>query len=72
MSIGRTSFRKVGDLTKRPFDWNADVAKVQARTLLVFADADSIRPERFLATEQKASRRARTKMALRESSDSSR
>ena len=41
-------FRKVGDLTKRPFDWSADVAKVQARTLLVFADADSIRPEHMV------------------------
>jgi pimeloyl-ACP methyl ester carboxylesterase len=41
-------FRKVGDLTKRPFDWSADVAKVQARTLLVFADADSIRPEHMI------------------------
>jgi pimeloyl-ACP methyl ester carboxylesterase len=41
-------FRKTGDLTKRPFDWSADVAKVQARTLLVFADADSIRPEHMV------------------------
>lgn len=41
-------FTKVGDLTKRPFDWSADVAKVQARTLLVFADADSIRPEHMV------------------------
>ena len=41
-------FRKVGDLTKRPFDWSADVAKVQARALLVFADADSIRPEHMV------------------------
>jgi pimeloyl-ACP methyl ester carboxylesterase len=41
-------FRKVGDLTKRPFDWSADVAKVQARTLLVFADADAIRPEHMV------------------------
>jgi len=41
-------FRKVGDLTKRPFDWSADVAKVQARTLLVFADADCIRPEHMV------------------------
>jgi pimeloyl-ACP methyl ester carboxylesterase len=41
-------FRKVGDLTKRPFDWSADVAKVQARTLLVFADADYIRPEHMI------------------------
>jgi len=41
-------FRKVGDLTKRPFDWSADVATVRARTLLVFADADSIRPEHMV------------------------
>ncbi|NID14656.1 alpha/beta fold hydrolase [Luteibacter yeojuensis] len=41
-------FRKVGDLTKRPFDWSADVAKLQARTLLVFADADAIRPEHMV------------------------
>ncbi|MBD5655652.1 MAG: alpha/beta hydrolase, partial [Candidatus Eremiobacteraeota bacterium] len=41
-------FRKVGDLTKRPFDWSADVATVKARTLLVFADADSIRPEHMV------------------------
>lgn len=41
-------FRKLGDLTKRPFDWSADVAKVQARTLLVFADADAIRPEHMV------------------------
>lgn len=37
-------FRKVGDLTKRPFDWSAEVAKLRARTLLVYADADAIRP----------------------------
>jgi pimeloyl-ACP methyl ester carboxylesterase len=41
-------FRKVGDLTKRPFDWSADVAKVRARTLLVFADADYMRPEHMV------------------------
>ena len=41
-------FRKVGELTKRPFDWSADVARVQARTLLVFADADMIRPEHMV------------------------
>ena len=41
-------FRKVGDLTKRPFDWSADVAKLQARTLLVFADADATRPEHIV------------------------
>jgi len=41
-------FRKLGDLGKRPFDWSADVARVQARTLLVFADADGIRPEHMI------------------------
>ena len=41
-------FRKVGELTKQPYDWSADVAKVRARTLLVFADADSIRPEHMV------------------------
>ena len=38
-------FRKVGDLTKRPFDWSAEIARLQPRTLLVYADADAIRPE---------------------------
>jgi pimeloyl-ACP methyl ester carboxylesterase len=41
-------FRKVGDMTKRPFDWSADVAKLQVRTLLVYADADAIRPEHMI------------------------
>lgn len=41
-------FKKVGDLTKRPFDWSADVAKLPVRTLLVFADADAIRPEHMV------------------------
>lgn len=41
-------FRKVGVMAKRPFDLSADVAKVRARTLLVFADADGIRPEHMV------------------------
>ncbi|MEW9623378.1 alpha/beta fold hydrolase [Rhodanobacter geophilus] len=41
-------FRKVGDMTKRPFDWSAGVARLQARTLLVYADADAIRPEHMV------------------------
>jgi len=41
-------FSKVGDMTKRPFDWSADVAKLHARTLLVFADADATRPEHIV------------------------
>ena len=41
-------FKKVGDMTKRPFDWSAEVAKLPVRTLLVFADADAIRPEHMV------------------------
>ena len=41
-------FRKTGELTKRDYDWSADVAKVRARTLLVFADADAQRPEHMV------------------------
>lgn len=41
-------FRKLGDMTKRPFDWSAEVARLQARTLLVFADADMVRPEHIV------------------------
>lgn len=41
-------FKKVGDMTKRPYDWSADVAKLHARTLLVFADADAMRPEHMV------------------------
>lgn len=42
-------FRKVGALTARPYDWSADVARLRARTLLVYADADAIRPEHMVA-----------------------
>ena len=41
-------FRKVGDMTKRDFDWSADVARMKTRTLLVFADADMVRPEHMV------------------------
>jgi pimeloyl-ACP methyl ester carboxylesterase len=41
-------FRKVGEMTKRDYDWSTDVAKVRARTLLVFADADAQRPEHMV------------------------
>ncbi|ACG74512.1 alpha/beta hydrolase fold [Anaeromyxobacter sp. K] len=36
---------KLGELERRPYDWSADVANVAAPTLLVYADADAIRPE---------------------------
>lgn len=41
-------FRKIGEMTERPFDVSADVTRLRARTLLVFADADGIRPEHML------------------------
>lgn len=41
-------FRKLGEMTKRDYEWSADVAKVRARTLLVFADADAQRPEHMV------------------------
>lgn len=41
-------FRKVGDLVKHDYDWSTEVAKVRARTLLVFADADAMRPEHMV------------------------
>jgi pimeloyl-ACP methyl ester carboxylesterase len=41
-------FKKVAELGKLPFDWSADVAKIRARTLLVFADADMVPPEHMV------------------------
>lgn len=41
-------FRKVGDMTKRPFDWSTEVTRLKVRTQLVFADADAVRPEHMI------------------------
>ncbi|MEA2384964.1 MAG: hypothetical protein QOH72_4935 [Solirubrobacteraceae bacterium] len=35
---------KISEALKDDYDWTADVGRITARTLLVFADADSIRP----------------------------
>lgn len=40
-----TMIRKSGEMNMERYDWSADLAKLEAPTLLVFADADSIRPE---------------------------
>lgn len=40
-----TMFRKTGELANRSHDWSASVAAIKAPTLLIFADADAIRPE---------------------------
>jgi pimeloyl-ACP methyl ester carboxylesterase len=40
-----TMMRKTGELNRQDFDWSTGVRGIKARTLLVFADADFIRPE---------------------------
>ncbi|QDE39515.1 alpha/beta hydrolase [Luteibacter pinisoli] len=40
-----TVMRKTGELNKKDFDWSAGIRGIKARTLLIFADADCIRPE---------------------------
>jgi pimeloyl-ACP methyl ester carboxylesterase len=40
-----TMFRKTGELANRGYDWSAAVADIGAPTLLIFADADMMRPE---------------------------
>ena len=37
-------FTKIGVLQRKQFDWSKEVAAIKAPTLLVFADADSLRP----------------------------
>jgi pimeloyl-ACP methyl ester carboxylesterase len=34
---------KIGELVKQEYDWSKDVAAIQAPTLLVYGDADSVR-----------------------------
>jgi pimeloyl-ACP methyl ester carboxylesterase len=40
--------RKIGELESRDYDWTAQLASMKARTLLVFADADAMRPEHMV------------------------
>lgn len=41
-------FTKLGSLVTQDYDWSAQVAAISAPTMLVFADADSIRPEHMI------------------------
>ncbi|MBV9791908.1 MAG: alpha/beta hydrolase [Chloroflexi bacterium] len=41
-------FTKLGTLTSSPYDWSDQIASITAPTMLVFADADSIRPEHIV------------------------
>ncbi|MCR4265975.1 alpha/beta fold hydrolase [Nitratireductor sp. ZSWI3] len=40
-----TVMRKTGELNQQDYDWSAEIKTIKAPTLLIFADADSIRPE---------------------------
>jgi pimeloyl-ACP methyl ester carboxylesterase len=35
---------KTGDLLRRDYDWSAEIAKITAPVMLVYADADAVRP----------------------------
>ena len=39
---------KVGDLIRQDYDWSKDVAGIKSPTLLVFGDADAVRPEHMV------------------------
>jgi pimeloyl-ACP methyl ester carboxylesterase len=39
---------KTSELLKDDYDWTGDVARIAARTLLVYADADSVRPDHIV------------------------
>lgn len=41
--------RKIGELESQNFDWSAQVKHIQSPTELIFADADSIRPEHIVS-----------------------
>lgn len=41
-------FRKLGEMNQVEQDWSADIARLAAPTLLVFADADATRPEHIV------------------------
>ena len=41
--------RKIGEMESQNFDWSAQVKQIQSPTELIFADADSIRPEHIVA-----------------------
>ncbi len=44
-----TLLRKIAEMESHDFDWSEQVKKLRCPTMLVFADADSIRPEHIVA-----------------------
>jgi pimeloyl-ACP methyl ester carboxylesterase len=43
-----TLFAKLGDLLRQNYDWTADVAKITAPVMLVYADADIVTPAQIM------------------------
>lgn len=43
-----TLFTKLGKLLSQDYDWSKEVAAIKAPTMLVFADADAVRPEHIV------------------------
>lgn len=43
-----TLFTKLGALLSKDYDWSKQVAAIKAPTMLVFADADAVRPEHIV------------------------
>jgi pimeloyl-ACP methyl ester carboxylesterase len=43
-----TLLAKLGDLLRKKYDWTKEVASIEAPTMLVFADADAVRPEHVI------------------------
>ena len=41
-------FTKLGDLLRKDYDWSKEVAVIKTAPLLVFADADAVRPEHIV------------------------
>ncbi|MCU1315345.1 MAG: lipolytic enzyme [Candidatus Acidoferrum typicum] len=41
-------FTKLGDLLRKDYDWSKEVAAIKASTMIVFADADAVRPEHVI------------------------
>lgn len=39
---------KIGELLRKDYDWSKEVAGIKAPTMLVFADADAVRPEHMV------------------------
>jgi pimeloyl-ACP methyl ester carboxylesterase len=39
---------KVGDLTRRNYDWSKDVSTIASPAMLIFGDADAVRPEHMI------------------------